>query len=249
MVMVLPPDNSLRQVVTAVFWITFGCGLPIAGVLGLVLFVRDKNRSKDLGRRLAGEMGLTPLTDVATAKNQWHVWYGGWHEGRPVAIKPMVFGSSSYDPLHNRQSVGADFYLRAVMAVDVPASFNVNAQRTHEDETGVSNLAEAFPTLENEQNVASRSREALLDFVRRENSVADAKARPSKAAPRNLRLCGRAGAPPDLISADVLPEAGAILVHDLPRAASVKVADLKDLLDDLLALAVLIEADSAYLFE
>jgi len=234
-VMTLPPDNSLRQVTTALFW-SAGCiGLPLFAVAGLVWTLVDNRRSRQAGRKLADELGLRALTP---SDNPLQVWYGGEHNGRSFALKPVVFASRAYDGYRHRTGMRAHFYLRIVMAVNLPRPLAVIAERTHDDQDAATTFTEAFPRLENGEKLNGRSQQALLHFVQNGD--------------RNLRLLDRAAAPAALLAADALPQAAVILIHDQPKVTAVTPAHLQTLLDHLSAVAAVLEAaraSSAYLQE
>jgi hypothetical protein len=189
MVVTLPPDNSLRQVTTALFW-SAGCiGLPLFAVAGLVWTLVDNRRSRQVGRKLADELGLRALTP---SDNPLQVWYGGEHNGRSFALKPVVFASRAYDGYRHRTGIRAHFYLRLVMAVNLPRPLAVTAERTHEDQNGATTFTEAFPRLENGEKLNGRSQQALLNFVQN-GAPQPAPARPRR-RPRRAAGPGRAAA-------------------------------------------------------
>lgn len=223
----LPPENGLRQAVLTLFWLTGCLGLPLFGVAGLGWTLWDNRRSRQVGHKLAEALGLAALNDET---NLLRRWYGGQHNGRSFAIKPVVFATRSYDGFRHRSSIGTVFYLRLVLAVNLPRPLNVTAERTHSDRGAVTTLAEAFPHLENEGRLGGFSRQALLSFVQNGN--------------RNLRLLDRAAAPAALLGPAALPEATVILIHDQPRVTAVTAATFGVLLDDLSAVAAALEADS-----
>jgi hypothetical protein len=224
LIMSLPPESGLREATLNLFWLSGCVGLPLFGVAGLGWTLWDNRRSRQAARKLAATMGLASLSDEA---NLMRCWYGGRHNGRSFAIKPVVIASRYYDGFRHRSGIGTAFYLRLALAVNVPRPLGVTAERTYNAQGAATTLAEAFPELENEQRLGGFARQALLDFVQNGN--------------RNLRLLDRAAAPAALLGPEALPQETTLLIHDQPKPGAVTPARLQTLLDDLSIVAAALE--------
>jgi len=222
----LPPDNQLRRVTEIAFWI---CGfglLPLLAAAAFVWTMLDLRRGRQSARRLAVPLGLPPLNEESSPLR---VWYGGQFKGRSFGMKPVPFGSQSYDGAHNRRSFSVSIYLRVALAVDLARPTGISAARTHRDKEEPESLAAAFPVLENEARLSDAARRALLQFVQQ--------------GQRNLRLLDRTAVPPDLLPAAILPDATVILIHDIPRAARIAPEELRAALADLSGVAAALEGE------
>ena len=220
------------------FFLLALCAIPLVlAIAGFVWQIRHILSSPKAGRRLAGELDLEPLNE---ASKEMGIWYGGQFDKRPIALKP--YGSPYRYYAAERSRTGVRFYLRLVMAVNVPEPLGVVVTRgTQRASRNPTSFHDAFD-LENAAYLTPEVQEALFAFVAKgyPTGITGVTLRFSKGF-RNLRLCDRATAPEGLLGDEVMPEATVILVHDHPDT-TIKKEAVQYLFNDLATLAYKIEA-------
>lgn len=214
-----------------------GCvGVPLFGGGLIVWLIRHNRQSRQAAGRLAAAMGLRALHP---GTHPMQAWYDGSEAGYAFAIKPVVTLSSSSDG--SGRSYSAEFWLRVVVALHEPHP-GIAIARSSRTNT----RAEAFETAFRQQDGAFAltpdAQRAMLAFVQQGFPTGiQGMAFRFKPGTRSLHLYDRAHCPPEIVPPDVLPDAPAVLVHDMLNAAGVTPEKLHSTLHDLLIVAHAIE--------
>ena len=232
------PEGSGKDVVQLLAIVVMCC-LPIVlafGGLGWTIYHNTKSRKTAVN--LSESLGLNKISKNETSPMK--TWYGGVHNGRSFAIKPVAFKGSSY--FDGRKRSTAEFYLRVVMEVPADAPMGIVVYRRPSEKGGAESFEEAFPTLKNASYLSGAARGALLGFAQKgyETGLKETTYRTEKGV-RNLTLRDRAGTPEEQLSREVMPNVHVILAHDHPYP-NINSAELTVLLDELTAVCHAIES-------
>lgn len=228
-----PLQNALELLLILLF-----CLGP-AGLLagGLAWQISHNVRSRRVGQRLAGALGLTPLN---AATSPMETWYGGVYEQRPLALKPCARLERSY--AGGDYTTSARFWLRVVMAVQVPGPLGIAVMPGPGLRKGrVERAADAFQEA-SFARLPAEVQTAMLNFVQKgyPTGLSGVTLRTSKGA-RSLVLFDRAALPEWLpLAPEVLPAAMVVLVHD-HQNTTLSAEQAQALLEDLAAVARAIE--------
>jgi len=227
-------SNDVIELLT----IALMCCLPIVlgfGGLGWVIYHNAKSRKTAVN--LSESLGLDKISQNETSPMK--TWYGGVHNGRLFAIKPVAFKGSHY--FDGRKRSTAEFYLRVVMEVGADAPMGIVAYRSPTERGGADSFEEAFPTVKNTSYLTGAARGALLGFAQKgyETGVKETTYRKEKGV-RNLTLRDRADVPEVQLSREVMPAVHVILAHAHPYP-NINSDELMVLLDELTAVVDTIE--------
>ncbi len=216
------------------FILTSCCGFFLCMTALTVVLVSNTFRSQRAAVQLAEEMGLAPLNQTDKPVTTWH---GGEAQGYRFGIKTVGFISNYY--LEGRRRRSVSFYLRIVLALNVPDPLEMDVYRSYEDGSKTDSFEKAFPIREKGQKLTSSAQQAMLDFVKKGYPTGFRKGGSLRFSPgaRNLRLLDRADAPEGLLADEVFGETAVILVHDHPNAISVTPDQLQTLLAEMIEVA------------
>jgi hypothetical protein len=213
------------------------CGIPLLFFLVVAGWqLRHILRTRTVGRRLAGAMGLEPLNQ---ANKLAAIWHGGEHQGHRFAIAP--FGVRDRANTLGSNRTGTQFVLRIVMAIQVSEPLGVVVYRGPDGASrNPQNFDEAFDQ-ENAGRLTGEAQTAMFEFVQKgyRTGLVGVTLRLDKGT-RDLRLRDRATAPEKLLAPEVLPDANVILVHD-HADTTISTEGLRALLDEMAAIARLVE--------
>lgn len=228
-----PLQNALELLLILLF-----CLGPMGLLAGALAWqISYYVRSRRVGQRLAGALGLAPLN---AATSPLETWYGGIYEQRPFALKPCARLERSY--AGGDYTTSARFWLRLVLAVQVPQPFGITLGPGPGLRKGrVEGAADAFQEVPFAR-LPAEVQTAMLDFVQKgyPTGLSGVTLRTSKGA-RSLVLFDRA-APPEWLplAPEVLPAAMVVLVHD-HQNTTLSAEQARALLADLAAVAGTIE--------
>lgn len=203
-------------------------GLVVLAAAAWYYFYR-RPRDQNAPHRLGREMGLAQLNE---GSREIPVWYGGRYQDHEIALTYANLRYGSYGMVHARTVEEVILSLRLAVALNVSAPQDIVAYfhhgRRHVPGQVPEDFADAFDRRSTDR-LSQESRDALLRFAQNYGS---------------LRLRDRAGAPPDLFTAEALPAAQVVLVHDRPGYKQTA-EQVYELLGALIELARTLEADAA----
>lgn len=229
-------NESLRDTFGILFLAGL-CSVAVVPALGGAFWrLQHTFRSRVAGRRLAQAMGLQPLNQ---STKQPAIWYGGEHQGRRFAIKPV--GSTYRYYAQERSRIGVRFYLQIIMEVLVSEPMGATIYRGIKGASkNPQNFKEAF-TLESVGRLAGTAQAAMFDFVQKgyPTGMSGLSFRFNKGT-RNLSLRDRATVPPGMLAPEIWPDVSVILVHDHPDTG-ISPEQLRAFLDEMAAVARAIE--------
>ena len=232
------PEGSGKDI-AQLLAIVLMCCLPIIlafGGLGWTIYHNAKSRKTAVN--LSQSLGLDKISQNETSSMK--TWYGGVHNGRSFAIKPVAFKGKQY--FDGRKRSTTEFYLRIVMEVQTDAPLGIVVYRRPSELGGAETFEEAFPTLKQASYLTGAARGALLGFAQKgyETGMKETTYRTEKGV-RNLTLRDRVGTPEVQLSREVMPDVHVILAHDHPYP-NINSEELTVLLDELTAVCHTIES-------
>jgi hypothetical protein len=212
------------------------CVLPVlvVGVFAVSTVIKLNQQTAHV--KVAQALGFTPLNAESDKR---HVWYGGAHLGRRVAINAYSRTYRYYYEGRSRRSFSV--YLRVAMAVQLPGPQGLIVYREPTTRDIPNTFEDAFQ-LENAAMLPPGARQTMLAFVYLGYPTGfkpDLTWRFTRGT-RNLRLGDRASAPADLLPPAVLADEHVILVHDHPDA-HIAPDGLRALLNEMAAVAEAVE--------
>ncbi|MEZ4516017.1 MAG: hypothetical protein R3C44_03970 [Chloroflexota bacterium] len=226
----------------SLIWFAFLCVLPMVLFAGAIVWlIRYNAQARLSGQELATRLGMPPITE---SKDPQQVWYGGEHNGREVAFRPVAKRERSYSG--SGYTTSTRFWLQIAMAVQgiEPLKSVVISGRSVSADPDQS-FEDVFTT-DDPNLVSAEAQVAMLEFVRKgyPTGLTGTTFRMNKGI-RSLALYGRAEVPDGLaISADVLPKAPALLLHD-HYDSTLSAEAFGALLDDMVIVAQAVESSAA----
>lgn len=229
--------SSFKDVAGTLF-VALICIIPVVigfGAIGWKIY--NSAKSSKTAVRLGDALGLEKISQTVSPKE---AWYGGVHDGRRFAIKPISIKSHYYDGGRRRPSL--DHYLRIVLEIKSDKPLGIVVYRSPEQKGGsAETFEEAFPTIKNTSRLTASAQAALLAFVQKgyETGLQGTTYRTDEGV-RNLTLRNRVGVPEVQLSSDVLPDAHVVLAHDHPDP-NLSTDELNGLLAEMTAVSRTIE--------
>jgi hypothetical protein len=233
----LPEGSDFAEVIQTTFLIGGCVGLPLLAGAGLVWTLRNLTRGRHSAGRVAEEMNLERLNDTDKLVRRW---YGGTYKGYDFGITPSVLRERSYNH-EGRSRMQATFYLRVALGLQKP--IGVKLVRDIKSKADANSFEQAFTVQQNTETLSLTAKQALLTFVQKGYPKGlHGKTLRTSEQTRNLQLYDRAALSENFIPVEIMPNVGAILIHDHPDAAVIDQERLEGVLDDLIEIAQALES-------
>jgi len=217
-------------------WFICCCGslLMLLTAAGLGASIYQIMRGRSAGKRLAEQMGFTPLNEVKSVARQW---YGGTYNRRQVAIRPVPYLSSSYDGFRSRRGYSTTQYMGIVLEAKPPKPLGYVVHGDRARENSLSSFEAGFEVLDGTQNLPHNVRDAMFEFSKTHYGKGSQGI--------TLYASDRATLPDDLrsylILSEIMTDVQAILMTN-QRNLNMSPDEFRTILDDMIKVAEVMES-------